>query len=249
MNAALDISTLAVLARAAAGFSEKKVTWWEIVAGAGPMVKFVLLLLAGFSIMCWAIIVLKYIQFRRAKKANAGFMEIFWGASSLDAIYRDSRKLTSSPLAQVFRSGYQELAKIKKANPGTGTEEGLADKLGGIELVERALRRAHAAERSRLERYLSFLATTGSSAPFVGLFGTVWGIMTSFREIAELGDVGLEVVAPGISEALIATAAGLAAAIPAVIAYNYFLAHARSFAGEMENFSSDILNIIDRHFL
>ncbi len=250
MNGAVDITYLSILVQAAVEASDKSLTWWEIVAGAGPMVKFVLLLLVGFSVICWAIIVLKYIQFRRAGKANAGFMEVFWSANSLEAIYRNSRKLSSSPLAQVFRAGYQELTKIKKANPGgEGEEEGLADKLGGVELVERALRRAHAGERSRLERYLSFLATTGSAAPFVGLFGTVWGIMTSFRDIAELGDVGLEVVAPGISEALIATAAGLAAAIPAVVAYNYFLAHARSFAGEMENFSSDILNIIDRHFL
>ncbi len=246
----IDLTLLMIIAQTAGEEAGKAISWWEIVKGAGPMVKFVLILLAWFSVMCWAIIVLKYLQFRRARKFNGRFLEIFWGGSSLESIYHDTSPLRRSPLAQVFRSGYQELTKIKRSKrEDKDHEEGIAAHLGGVESIERALRRAAGAERSRLERYLSFLATTGSSAPFVGLFGTVWGIMTSFREIAVMGDVGLEVVAPGISEALIATAAGLAAAIPAVVAYNYFLAHARGAASEMESFSADILNIIQRHFL
>jgi biopolymer transport protein TolQ len=230
--------------------TKQAATWWEIIKGAGPMVKFIMILLAWFSVMCWGIIALKYLQFRAARKSNARFLDIFWGGSSLESIYHDTKTLRRSPLAQVLRSGYKELYKTKQAHKGEKEqEEGIAAHMGGVESVERALRRAAGGQRSRLERYLSFLATTGSTAPFVGLFGTVWGIMTSFREIAVMGDVGLEVVAPGISEALIATAAGLAAAIPAVVAYNYFLANARGMASEMESFSADILNIIQRHFL
>lgn len=246
-----EISILIVIALEAAAEAVPNLSWWAIIAGAGLMVKFVMLLLAWFSVMCWAIMIMKYRQLRSARISNAKFLEIFWGGSSLDAIYRESKNLTSSPLAQVFKSGFQELNKLKKIKQEGGGEDSksIAAHLGGGEIIERALRREAASERGRLEKYLSFLATTGSTAPFVGLFGTVWGIMTSFRHIAVLGDVGLEVVAPGISEALIATAAGLAAAIPAVVAYNYFLANTRSMTSEMENFSADILNIIARHFL
>jgi len=244
-----DLTWLMVVAQAMEKEAPQAASWWEIVLNAGPMVKFVLILLAWFSVMCWGMILLKYIQFRAARNDNARFMEKFWGGASLETIYRDTKSFRHSPLAQVFRSGYQELGKIKKVQqPDVGKSEGIAIHLTGVETVGRALRRAAGSERSRLERYLSFLATTGSTAPFVGLFGTVWGIMTSFRHIAVLGDVGLEVVAPGISEALIATAAGLAAAIPAVVAYNYFLANARVMASEMESFSADVLNIIQRHF-
>ena len=226
-------------------------SWWAIVLGAGPMVKFVLILLAWFSVMCWGIIALKFIQFRTARRDDSKFLDKFWAAQSLDSIYRDSKTLRKSPLAQLFRSAYQELTKIKrvKHKDDDEGEVSIEGHLGGVESVERTLRRATSGEKSRLEKYLSFLATTGSTAPFVGLFGTVWGIMSSFRDIAVMGSVGIEVVAPGISEALIATAAGLAAAIPAVVAYNYFLAHARGMTSEMENFSADILNIIQRHFL
>ena len=244
-----DLTFFLMVAQVAEEKAIQSASWWEIVKNAGPMVKFVLILLAWFSVMCWGIILLKYLQFRSVRNDNTRFLEKFWGGASLDTIYRDTKSFRRSPLAEVFRSGYQELGKIKKVQQAEAAkQEAIATHLSGVESVGRALRRAAGSERSRLERYLSFLATTGSTAPFVGLFGTVWGIMTSFRHIAVLGDVGLEVVAPGISEALIATAAGLAAAIPAVVAYNYFLANARTIASEMEHFSADVLNIIQRHF-
>ena len=146
-----------------------------------------------------------------------------------------------SPVAQVFRSGYVELARLKKRS-------GDDDLGGGIENVERALRRSANAESTAMESMTAFLATVGSTAPFIGLFGTVWGIMKAFQDIGRMGSANLATVAPGISEALIATAAGLAAAIPAVIAYNFFLARIRVLEGEMEAFSSDFLNIVKRHF-
>ena len=146
----------------------------------------------------------------------------------------------------VFRAGYSELAKIKKTSSDADV---MASQLGEMENINRALRRATASEVTHLESLIPFLATTGSTAPFVGLFGTVWGIMNSFRDIAGAGAANLTTVAPGISEALIATAIGLAAAIPAVIAYNYFNSKIRVLSTEMDNFSNDFLNIVKRHFL
>ena len=223
----------------------------ELILDAGPMVKFVLLVLFGFSILSWAIITLKFIHVRVIKKESLIFMDHFWGGKSLDTIYRETKGLKHSPLAQVFKSGYVELVKVKRSrnNPNEEEREGFTVELGAVDNISRSLRRAQTEELTRLERYLSFLATTGSTAPFVGLFGTVWGIMNSFQQIGALGKVGMDVVAPGISEALIATAAGLAAAIPAVMAYNYFLARSREVSSEMDNFAADLLNIVERHFL
>ena len=226
---------------------------WEIVIGAGMMVKFVLIVLVVFSVVSWAIIALKYMQVRVARKTNEKFMEVFWGGSSLEAIQRDTRAMKRSPIAQLFQAGYQEISKSKRkgGEKPTAVAAGapIAHALGEMESVERALRRASSSEMGRLERYSSFLATTGSTAPFVGLFGTVWGIMNSFRHISTMGKVGMDVVAPGISEALIATAFGLAAAIPAVVAYNYFVAQTRGIANEMDSFTQDLLNIVQRYFL
>jgi biopolymer transport protein TolQ len=226
---------------------------WEIIIGAGMMVKFVLIVLVCFSVVSWAIIALKYMQVRAARKGNERFMSVFWGGSSLEAIQRDTRAMKRSPLAQLFQAGYQEISKSKRKTgekqAAVSIAEPIAHALGEMESVERALRRASSSEMGRLERYSSFLATTGSTAPFVGLFGTVWGIMNSFRHIATMGKVGMDVVAPGISEALIATAFGLAAAIPAVVAYNYFVAQTRGIANEMDSFTQDLLNIVQRYFL
>ncbi|RME34608.1 MAG: Tol-Pal system subunit TolQ, partial [Deltaproteobacteria bacterium] len=148
-----------------------------------------------------------------------------------------------SPLAVLFREGYRELARSQR--PATETGGAVAD-LGRADNVARALRRAMTSETQRLERYLTFLATTGSTAPFIGLFGTVWGIMDSFHGIGKTGSASLAVVAPGISEALIATAIGLVAAIPAVVAYNHFVSKVNVLTGEMDNFSQEFLNIVQR---
>ena len=173
------------------------------------------------------------------------FLDSFWASKRLDTIYQKSEDLSGSPVSQVFRAGYIELAKLKKKE-----KDGEAGdtSLGGMESVERSMRRAASSELTGLEALVSFLGTTGATAPFIGLLGTVIGIMSAFQKIGLDKSAGLETVAPGIGGALVATAFGLFAAIPAVIAYNSFLARIRVLDSEMENFSADFLNIIKRHF-
>ncbi len=150
-----------------------------------------------------------------------------------------------TPLTVLFREGYQELNHVQKRREGQ-EGKGVTTDLGAVGNVGRALHRATTVETQRLERYLTFLATTGSTAPFIGLFGTVWGIMNAFHGIGQTGSANLAVVAPGISEALVATALGLVAAIPAVMAYNHFLSKVRGLINEMDNFSQEFLNIVER---
>ncbi len=217
----------------------------EIIRHSGPVGIFVLLLLAGASIASWAIIAIKYFHLRQAQKQSLLFLDAFWQSKRLDAIYQAAEKLSVSPISQVFRAGYIELSKVTSAGSPEGAER---YDLNGIENVERALRRASVAEVTYLESKVAFLATTGSTAPFVGLFGTVWGIMGAFQDIYTQGNANLATVAKPISEALIATAVGLLAAIPAVVAYNFFLSKIKVLESEMESFSSDFLNIVKRHF-
>ena len=226
----------------------------SLVLQAGPVVKGVMLILLAFSITCWGIIFAKLFQLSRAKRQTAAFLDLFWSARNLSTAYHETRHLTASPVATIFRLGYMELGKLMEAQ--AKVEGGEKDPLGmiairgaGLENVHRSLRRAMNSESARLSRALTFLATTGNTAPFIGLFGTVWGIMSSFRGIGLRGSANLAVVAPGISEALVATAVGLAAAIPAVVAYNYFLSKVRLLETEMGNFISDFLNIIERDLL
>ena len=221
-------------------------TFFETITHSGPVAFFVLLLLAAFSIGSWAIIIVKAMALRNAQKASAEFLEHFWQSKRLDEIFTRTEQMPSSPLAQVFRAGYQELVKVKQ-------REAAADKnknqiSDGVENVERALRRAAIAEMTEMERLVPLLASVGSTSPFIGLFGTVVGIMKSFGEIGAKGSANLATVAPGISEALIATAAGLLAAIPAVIAYNAFNSRIKVLSSEMESFGSDFMNIVRRHF-
>lgn len=226
-----------------AGTPAAQMSFFETITHSGPMAFLVLLILVGFSVASWGIILLKFLATRQAQRASIEFLETFWQSKKLDDIFQRSETMTTSPVAQVFRAGYQELVKVKqKDNKDAG------QLLGGAENVERALRRAAGAEMTELERLLPFLATVGSTGPFIGLFGTVVGIMKSFRDIGMQGSANLATVAPGIAEALIATAAGLAAAIPAVIAYNYFGNRVKIIGTEMESFSSDFMNIVRRHF-
>jgi biopolymer transport protein TolQ len=217
----------------------------EIIRHSGAVGIFVLLLLAGASIASWAIIAIKYFHLRQAQKQSLLFLDTFWQSKRLDAIYQAAEKLSVSPISQVFRAGYIELSKVTAAGSPEGGER---YDLDGIENVERALRRASVAELTYLESKVAFLATTGSTAPFVGLFGTVWGIMGAFQDIYLQGNANLATVAKPIAEALIATAVGLLAAIPAVVAYNFFLSKIKVLESEMESFSSDFLNIVKRHF-
>lgn len=213
---------------------------------AGIVVKFVLILLLFFSIVSWAIILFKFFQVHRANSESERFMDLFWKASRFDAIASQVDRFTSSPLTVLFNEAYAELNKVAD-NRARSNGSALSTDLGVIENVSRALRRATNSELTRLERYLTFLATTGSTSPFIGLFGTVWGIMTAFEGIGKTGSASLAVVAPGIAEALIATAIGLVAAIPAVMAYNHFQHKIRVLTNDMDSFSTEFLNIVQRN--
>jgi biopolymer transport protein TolQ len=241
----LAISMLHALPLAAA--NGDGLNYLEIARNSGPVGMGVLALLLGASAMSWAIIVKKWLQIRRAQDDSVKFLEAFWQSKRLDAIYQAAEALGGSPISHVFRAGYVELSKVT-AQKKEGENGGMSEELGGIENVERALKRAAASEVTALERQVPFLGTTASAAPFVGLFGTVWGIMSAFHDIYRMGNANLATVAKPISEALIATAVGLFAAIPAVVAYNYFVSKIRVLDSEMTNFSSDFLNIVRRHF-
>ena len=213
----------------------------DLVSQAGLVVRFVLLILAIASVFCWAVIFMKSMEIRYAIKHNASFLEMFWNSKNLEEIYNKVEKLTGCPVANVFKSGYRELKKVNAADRQDPSLE--------VENIQRALMRTSQYEAGALERYVPLLATTASTAPFVGLFGTVWGIMSSFRNIGASGAANLAVVAPGISEALIATAVGLAAAIPAVVAYNHFANRIRRVTVDMDCFTNDMLNIIQRSLM
>ncbi len=224
----------------------------SIIFGASPVVQLVLLLLLLFSIGSLGVILFKFRQLRLARRQSERFLEIFWEAKNLAGINNASIELKQSPVAHVFRSGYQELQRLTRTSAkrsGTSSENVGSTELGGIENVERAMRRATTQEVTRLEKALTFLATTASTAPFVGLFGTVWGVMTAFRGLTTAQTSSIQAVAPGIAEALIATAVGLAAAIPAVVAFNHFAREVRVLTADMENFSAEFLNIAERHFI
>lgn len=212
----------------------------SLILDADFIVQMVLIGLVIMSMVCWAIIFQKYFRLRAASKQSARFLDLFWGSKRLDTVYEKSGAFRRSPVAEVFKAGYQELAKIT-AQADQGKRADATDNLA------RTLRRAASVESTALERYVTFLATTGSTAPFIGLFGTVWGILRAFQKLGTAGQATIDVVGPDIAHALIATAVGLFAAIPAVIAFNYFNASIRVLNTEMENFSADFLNIVKRH--
>jgi biopolymer transport protein TolQ len=198
------------------------------VLNAGTIVKGVLLLLIFFSVVSWAIIAFKYRYLSAARKENAEFIAAFRSSRKPDSLFTTAKRHRVSPISNVFKAVASD-GQLKEAPE-----------------ARRAIKRYEALEVSKLENYLGFLATTGSSTPFIGLFGTVWGIMNAFRNIGAQGAASLAVVAPGIAEALIATAMGLIAAIPAVIAYNYYLGKTRQMIVEMEDFSEEILDVVTK---
>ena len=217
-----------------------------LLIGTGLIVKIVLLILAFFSVVSWAIIMFKFFQIHRANSESVRFMDFFWKSKRFDAIASQVDRFASSPLTVLFNEGYAELKKVVETDSASNGSA-LSTDLGGVENVSRSLRRATNSEITRLEKYTTFIATTGSTSPFIGLFGTVWGIMTAFEGIGRTGSASLAVVAPGIAEALIATAIGLVAAIPAVMAYNHFQHKIRVLIKEMDNFSTEFLNIVQRN--
>lgn len=226
----------------------------EMVLAAGPVAKAVLLLLLAFSIVSWAIITQKYLLFRRVKKDTSAFLTVFFEQRNLAVINSEAKTYAFSPLARMFAAGYRKVRSHQRTSL-TGNPHGsvLEEEVGGavslndvLEELQSTLARVAAEEVARLERALTFLATTGSTTPFIGLFGTVWGVMGAFQGIGARGSTSIGVVAPGIAEALIATAAGLAAAIPAVIAYNYYVNRVRAAATQMDSFADEFLGIVRR---
>ena len=208
------------------------------------IVQFVMIVLAVMFVIGLYVIIYKTLYLRRAANESARFTDSFWKSRDIEQIYKQAQALRNSPVSQMFVAGYTELAKL------ASDEHLKEDREGNLSNIERALRRAQLVETQKLESMVAFLATTGSAAPFIGLFGTVVGILFAFVEIGESsGQATLKVVGPHIAEALFATAIGLVAAIPAVMAYNYFQRRIRNLRSEMETFEQDYLNIIKRHFL
>ena len=214
---------------------------FEMVTSSGLVGQFVLYSLILLSISCWSITIQKILQFRKANQDTAAFTQLFWETRNFARIDDGSRRLVASPLTKVFASGYREIMAMIQDSAQRKAELDL-------EVVERALKRAEVDESSRLEKGITFLATTASAAPFIGLFGTVWGIMNAFHGLGNAKSSTLQAVAPGISEALVATAVGLAAAIPAAIAFNFFTVTVKRFRQSMASFSAEFINVAKKSF-
>lgn len=218
---------------------------FHIVIGAGPMVKFVLLILLAASVVSWAIIIYKVRHLRRIEAEGAAFYDLFWEKKQFNQMLTLCKTYRATPLANIFMAAYNEIAGQAKGQEQARPETVRLDR-DDIDRLQRILRKTGSAEAAKLEYAVGFLATTGNTAPFIGLFGTVWGIMASFRSIGIKGAASLAVVAPGISEALVATAMGLVAAIPAVVGYNHIVTMLGRINTQMESFGSDLLNVIEK---
>ena len=225
----------------------------KLVADSSPLSKSVLLILGLLSIISWSIILYKKWTFWRSARQSASFLDVFRRSNKFSEVQAVCRSLGDSPLVGLFQAGYAELtAQLRQATPNgePAHPPGAAARptLRSLTAVDRALMRASTVEVNKLEKRIPFLATTASIAPFIGLFGTVWGIMMAFQGIGETGSTSLGVVAPGIADALVATAAGLFAAIPAVYFYNSLTNRVKLFASEMDDFAMEFLNIAERNF-
>lgn len=215
----------------------------ELVVRSGWTARLVLLTLVLFSLVSWAIILYKGLALQRARRESDTFLQVFRKSTKFSEVNSICPQLRVSPLVGVFQAGYLELNQQVRQAPA-----GSRPAVRSFESLSRALARAAAVETTRLERRVTFLATTASVTPFVGLFGTVWGIMNAFADIGRMGSANLAVVAPGISEALITTAAGLAAAIPAAVFYNFYNSRIKVLASAIDDFALEFLNIVERNF-
>lgn len=213
----------------------------SLILDSSTVAKLVLTVLLGFSIVSWAVIAERWRLFKRAERQSRRFLRAFRGQTDLRKLHQDAGNWPDSPSANVFRAVFGKFSEVmappeKRANPGGMVQGALT------EAIYRELDRTGHAELARFEKRLSILATAGSVCPFLGLFGTVWGIMAAFLNISAQGSTNITTVAPGIAEALITTIAGLAVAIPAVVAYNHFLNRTRALGLELEDLSTDLLN-------
>ncbi|MCB9566109.1 MAG: MotA/TolQ/ExbB proton channel family protein [Myxococcales bacterium] len=220
---------------------------YKLLFGSKGIILVVVLLLIALVILSFFVIFYKLIHISQAQAQSISFLDRFWESKRLDDIYRVTDKLKYSPIAAMFRAGYVELSKVKKKDEPSAAGT-MHDKMDGLENIERALQRARVSEMTKLENLLPFLATVAGAAPFIGLFGTVWGIMDAFLNIAAAGQADLATVSQPIAEALVTTALALASAIPAVVAFNYFNRRLKVLGAEMSTFANDYLNIVKRHF-
>ena len=223
----------------------------ELFVTAGPMAKFVFVVLGLMSIGSWGIMISKLLQYRRAESHGREFLEIFRRSKRFSEVNAAAGRLTGTPMVGLFQAGYAEIdAQVKAAQEAAKAEpsSAAAFRVKSLEGVERSLRRAIGVEQAVLSRGTAFLATTASSAPFIGLFGTVWGIMVSFNEIGATGSTSITAVAPGIAEALVNTAAGLVAAIPALMGFNYYGSRLRDMRAQMQDFVLEFMNLTERNF-
>ncbi len=219
---------------------------------AGPIGQLVMFTLLIFSIISWTIVVMKARLFKKVRLDSEDFIESFWNSANLSEAYATASEYEYAPQAEVFIAGFSELEKINKIRnrkDDSRRVETLDMQLATMDNLKRAVRKAATQKINQIGSSLPFLATTGSATPFIGLFGTVWGIMASFHDIGQRGSASLAVVAPGISEALVATAAGLAVAIPAVIFYNFFSNKLDEVDAEVSDFTTDFLNLVERDML
>lgn len=218
---------------------DSELSVWSLISNAGVLVQLVMLLLAAASVMSWALIFQRFQVFRKARQAQLAFEERFWSGMDLGQLYREvnAEPTPFSGMESLFRAGFKEFSRLRQQS---------RDADAVMEGTQRAMRVAFSREQERLEAHLPFLATVGSTSPYVGLFGTVWGIMNSFRGLAQVQQATLATVAPGISEALIATAMGLFAAIPAVIAYNRFASKSDALLKNYETFADEFSSILHR---
>jgi len=218
-----------------------------LIMNASVIVKGVLLLLLTLSLTSWAIIFNKWRLYSKNRREAEAFSSAFWGGKDMDTVLASiPQRYPNSALPNIFQAGYREFMRHKRDSSETANRDKITAG-GGLEGIRRSLDAALSREVERMARHLAFLATVGSTSPFIGLFGTVWGIMNAFQNIALTKNTSLAAVAPGIAEALVATAFGLVAAIPAVVAYNKFTSDLKRMASNMEQFSSEFLNILSRH--
>ncbi|HEX4347048.1 MAG TPA: MotA/TolQ/ExbB proton channel family protein [Vicinamibacterales bacterium] len=236
--------------------SSAPLSFLDLIASTTPVGKIVLIALGLMSVVSWGVILYKWFVFAKATRQSTAFLDVFRRSNKFSEVQAVCRSLGDSPLVGLFQAGYAELtAQMRHHGPAdlqnaAPNPSGAAARptLKSIAAVDRALMRASVVEMNKLEHWISFLATTASAAPFVGLFGTVVGIMIAFFRISQTGSTSLGSVAPGIAEALVTTAAGLVAAIPAVMAYNYLSYRVKLFASAMDDFSMEFLNICERNF-
>lgn len=240
-------ATIAAMAAPGTGHEMNIVS---LFLGAGPMAMFVFLVLAIMSVGSWAIMISKALQYRRADRDGAEFLDIFRRSKRFSEVNAAAGRLSGSPMVGLFQAGYAEIdAQVKAAQDAAQGQSAPGQfRVKSLDGVERSLRRAIGVELAVMGKGSSFLATTAAAAPFIGLFGTVWGIMVAFNNIGMSGSTSITAVAPGIAEALVNTAAGLAAAIPALVGFNFFGSRARTLRGEMQDFVLEFMNLTERNF-